>query len=103
MGVRLPIHVATLHTTTYDYNLDGNLTTYIVDQDGDGEADSSAEYSYTDNQVVAFTEDQDNDGIPNIIIAYSYDEHGNRTSHNIDLESNGSTNSIGQFREHRSL
>jgi serralysin len=84
-------------TTTYNYDSQGNLTKYEIDQNGDGETDRYAIYTYENGKVTSYIEDNNNDGIPDMIVTYAYNNQGQRISHNVQLAKNNAPNALSNF------
>ena len=84
-------------STTFDYDNSGNLTNYAIDHNGDGTPDTNATYTYENDLVTSFSEDRDHDGTPDTTMTYSYDSRGNRISHTITSSIAGRPSSLSTF------
>lgn len=107
--------------TTYNYAGE-RISALIEDTNGDGEPDSSINYTYdvrgnvlsqltsrfgqtivsrfkynTNNQLIRFERDDNQDGLPEYIEAYKYDSKGNRTEYKKDLNADDNWDAITQY------
>ena len=74
--------------TTFNYDVDNNLSGYEIDADGDLQADKAVSISVQNGKVRNFTETtQDNSSLE---IAYKYNSNGNRASQNTRVSNNDS-------------